>query len=386
MILLEQNAKTLTNLLMAAFVIVVGVIFWDIYGLHHQIVWHYFLLKGMTLSILALSIWYYKNDKNHLIVSFVSMIALYIYAMYGMIFIDFTYIYAFWEITFGLSFFFGLSRIHYNGLFFFGLTLNLISMFFCKETPNIESIRPQFIIATIIMNGLAYVAYHIATNAKEKHFELQEKFAQIGKQTGYVFHEIRKPINRLLAEESHQTNDIKKINSILLNIGLILNNKNEFQKSFENFSLLNLYDRIINEFSPFFAHKDIQIQLPKNELTIYANASLFEQAIKNIILNAIEAINDSSTQDERPQIIIEHNLIDNGLNILIKNSHSKISTKNLDEIFSPFYSTKSNSSNNGLGLSFCKNIIDGHNGKIQLLQDSKLVVFSIFIPNKDYAI
>jgi signal transduction histidine kinase len=65
--------------------------------------------------------------------------------------------------------------------------------------------------------------------------------------------------------------------------------------------------------------------------------------------------------------------------ISFKNTGSKISSEISDKIFSAFYTTKKSSTNNGLGLSFCKTIIEAHNGKIILSNHKSGPEFNITI-------
>ena len=97
----------------------------------------------------------------------------------------------------------------------------------------------------------------------------------------------------------------------------------------------------------------------------------------NLIMNAKDAVGKKgtislSTQYNRSkrQVIIK--VADNGCGI---------EKKNLSRIFDPFFTTKEKDQGTGLGLFIIKNIIEGHEGSIELSPvDGKGAEFRILLP------
>lgn len=85
---------------------------------------------------------------------------------------------------------------------------------------------------------------------------------------------------------------------------------------------------------------------------------LFSQAIANIIQNAVEADLDG------PKVEIKSYLKAQSVYIEIEDHGAGIAQTALEDIFTPFYSTKS--AHNGLGLGIAQHIIDQHDGSISI--------------------
>jgi len=118
--------------------------------------------------------------------------------------------------------------------------------------------------------------------------------------------------------------------------------------------------------------KDIQLDLELKSEHFWADPAFIEQVLLNLIKNANEASNP-------------------GEKILLRFSESADSTlievvdcghgfANLDNLFVPLYSTKQNGQ--GIGLSFCRNIIEHHKGTIELANNNNSpgVTVSIYLP------
>jgi signal transduction histidine kinase len=210
------------------------------------------------------------------------------------------------------------------------------------------------------------VLFYFVTKKREDLAALHEKFALIGKQSSYVFHEIKKPVSRLMTSDAYVSNDIQQINNILLHIELMLNNPDGFRKSFTYFNLRNIFSKLESEFGDYLAEYKIEFNYPKDERIVFAHETLLFQVFKNLFVNAVEAIAENRNHEQKNSIAIEYGTYNDKIFIKFSNTGSMISRTDRENIFNPFYTTKKPSTNNGLGLSFCKNIIEGHEGKISL--------------------
>lgn len=95
------------------------------------------------------------------------------------------------------------------------------------------------------------------------------------------------------------------------------------------------------------------------------------QVFVNLISNAIQAIEDKGT------ITIRTSIENNFIKISIKDTGKGISPEEKSKVFSPFYTTKEIGKGTGLGLAISKNIIDEHNGTIEV--NSKIGLGTEFI-------
>jgi len=104
----------------------------------------------------------------------------------------------------------------------------------------------------------------------------------------------------------------------------------------------------------------VEVQIEEG-LNVLADKSLIEQAIINILLNAMDAL--AGIENPKIQISAFENT-DNHICIRIEDNGKGIPEKELENIFIPFHTTKKNGS--GIGLSITKQIMFAHKGNILL--------------------
>jgi signal transduction histidine kinase len=86
-----------------------------------------------------------------------------------------------------------------------------------------------------------------------------------------------------------------------------------------------------------------------------------QQALLNLVLNAVEAMDSVEEGPRELMISIEQSQI-NGVLVAVRDSGPSIDPDHLDRIFEAFYTTKSNGV--GMGLSICHSIITAHGGRL----------------------
>ena len=102
---------------------------------------------------------------------------------------------------------------------------------------------------------------------------------------------------------------------------------------------------------------DFSIKTPKLELDI--DSHLIEQVLINLILNAVDACKNK----ENPQIkVIAEQTPNRNVILKVYDNGSGISADIMENIFVPFFTSKTTGS--GIGLSLCKQIMLLHKGKI----------------------
>ena len=130
--------------------------------------------------------------------------------------------------------------------------------------------------------------------------------------------------------------------------------------------------KIITDFtsvySPLLIKQNIElIANPGNEdAVIFGDPVQIDQILTNLVMNAVDAINKNG------KVIIEINA--SGKKEILLTVHDDgpgITEDNLNEIFSPFFTTKSTQSNTGWGLYIVKKICESHGAKIICESDEK---------------
>ncbi|WP_168120303.1 sensor histidine kinase [Paenibacillus sp. HB172176] len=108
----------------------------------------------------------------------------------------------------------------------------------------------------------------------------------------------------------------------------------------------------------------------------YMDEKHMTEVFYNMIINAIEALRGG-----KGIITITVREQDDWGFVSIHDTGPGIPPEHINDVFSPFFSTKSSATNWGVGLSYCHTIITGHNGKIEVESNEKTgTVFKVFIP------
>lgn len=105
------------------------------------------------------------------------------------------------------------------------------------------------------------------------------------------------------------------------------------------------------------------------DIRLYADRSLIEQALINLLKNALDACRDTAAP-----LISVHAFLERGKCVMTVTDNGRgIVPHALDRIFVPFFTTKQGGS--GIGLSLCRQIINRHNGTISVtsIPDEKTV-------------
>ena len=103
-----------------------------------------------------------------------------------------------------------------------------------------------------------------------------------------------------------------------------------------------------------------------------------QQVLVNLILNAVEAM--SSIEDGARELSIRTEQSQTGgVLVAVHDSGPGIDSVNLERVFEPFYTTKTNGI--GMGLSICQTIIHGHGGRLSMrANEPRGTVFQFTLP------
>jgi signal transduction histidine kinase len=116
----------------------------------------------------------------------------------------------------------------------------------------------------------------------------------------------------------------------------------------------------------------VQVQVTEN-LTALADSGQLQQALINLIVNAIDAAPVNSTVNLRAYTERNRLCLD------VDNAGESLSIATLSRIFEPFFTTKPKGS--GLGLSIARNIARGHGGDVILTGNGpERICFSLTLP------
>jgi len=190
--------------------------------------------------------------------------------------------------------------------------------------------------------------------------------------------------NQLLsADYSHTIEDIENIveetKGGLLRIKNIVSDLSGYiRKEDRNFSSFDINDGVKTALNVLKGEidNDCHLELSLESIpSIYGNKSKIHQVLVNIILNALQATQRNGLIKVKTYRNDNHAFID------ITDNGSGIDKKDLQNIFTPFFTTKPVNKGTGLGLFICHRIItEEHAGRIQVSSNNSETTFCIKLP------
>ena len=232
--------------------------------------------------------------------------------------------------------------------------------------------------------------------ALRKEIARNQRLASIGRLAAGVAHEIRNPLSSIKGfatyfkeryrdnKDDQQTADImiREVERLNRVVGQLL----EFARPITISKKAASVDTVIKDSLRLIerqaAEKNIKIETDFSSVVekIQVDRDRINQVLLNLYLNGIESMQDGGTLNvalsmnkERKWVIIK--VTDNGIGI---------KKEDIAHIFDPYFTTKP--SGTGLGLAIVYNIIDAHDGKMEIESSpGKGTTVILFLPISNYA-
>ena len=113
----------------------------------------------------------------------------------------------------------------------------------------------------------------------------------------------------------------------------------------------------------------VTLQVPDTTIMASLDETMFNQAMTNLIKNALESIEikrkSQKNKAYKPQVLIDMNETGGRVEILIKDNGIGLPKERRSRLFEPYYTSRSDGT--GLGLPIVKKIIQQHDGTLELL-------------------
>ncbi|MDQ2718917.1 MAG: CHASE3 domain-containing protein [Bacteroidota bacterium] len=199
-----------------------------------------------------------------------------------------------------------------------------------------------------------------------------EKYSVTGRIARTIAHEVRNPLTNInLATEQLRSElessppsemlftmiarNSERINQLVSDL---LNSTRVSELSFESVSINSIIDESLSQAYDRIKLKKIKVIRNYNAgiSKIYVDVDKIKIAFLNIIVNAIEAMNDYGI------LAIRTEDINNRCVVKFTDTGKGMSKSEMQRLFEPYFTTKEKG--NGLGLANTQNIILGHNGSI----------------------
>jgi signal transduction histidine kinase len=215
-----------------------------------------------------------------------------------------------------------------------------------------------------------------------------EKMASVAEVAVGVAHEINNPLFiiqnylEIIKEDidgySQEFGKIEKeLSRIMEIIGSLLSFSHTNPVGSGSINLNELMDEVLLLLNHRFREKRINVNshLADYPIIVPGNENRIKQLLMNLYGNSIEAVLNNG------DITTGLEILENYAVITIKDNGNGIPQDIRERIFKPFYSTKVNKRNTGLGLSICQQIVEEHGGEIDF--DSvpgKETLFRVSLP------
>jgi PAS domain S-box-containing protein len=217
---------------------------------------------------------------------------------------------------------------------------------------------------------------HDITNLKkvEKTTLQAEKLAAAGRLVRTLAHEVRNPLNNITLSVEQMQQDIADDNTLLYLdiihrnsrrisdlINELLNTSRPTEITLKEETIQAVLDDVIAASIDRLTlkHAKLQVNYPDKALQINADKEKLKLALLNIVINAIEAMEEQkgklviTVQQEGQSVLLE--IADNGCGI---------SEENVARLFEPYFTQKRNGM--GLGLAFTLNILQAHKAEVEV--------------------
>jgi signal transduction histidine kinase len=138
-------------------------------------------------------------------------------------------------------------------------------------------------------------------------------------------------------------------------------------------NLRSLVQKTLEEFQGWILEKDLQVCYPDRSLTLKLDPLQIKQAIANLLSNAIHFSPQGAT------IFIDWQEQQGDVLLTLRDEGSGLSSEDLQKLFKPFYTRRSQGT--GLGLAIAQKIVLDHGGKLWARNAPKKgAEFSISLP------
>lgn len=154
---------------------------------------------------------------------------------------------------------------------------------------------------------------------------------------------------------------LKEISSTVLSMA-VMEHDTDLQK--KSFSIKEMCNRLKELYMQSLKEATTTLKIDCQIENLYGNAVLLESLLRNLINNAIHAVQNKSDGKIDVWISTDENMVQ----LIVSDNGCGIAEEDKAQIFEPFYrvdkARSRASGGSGLGLTFCKKIVEAHKGEI----------------------
>jgi signal transduction histidine kinase len=208
--------------------------------------------------------------------------------------------------------------------------------------------------------------------------ERNRRLSAMGELVMKIAHEIRNPLGSIELFANLLANDLKgteqvdyarrisnSVRSLVSTLDNMLRFSGEIRPKMEFSCINDIVRETCDEFREVLAAGGIEIELSDDDrYSFHLDKNLIRQALINMILNAVQAMQDGGKITMRVERELPQKEKPSHIRIAIRDSGSGMNEETKARLFEPFFSTKDRGT--GLGMSITLGIVAAHQGHIDV--------------------
>lgn len=236
-----------------------------------------------------------------------------------------------------------------------------------------------------------------------EHIIQSEKARAIAEHTAKVAHELRQPLtiiggfSRRIAKDAPPALDsktdfvqiiMKEVQRLEKILGRLIDFTKRDSVTLNRVSPNEIIEYVVRINEELVRQKriDLKLDLDADIGEVSLDADRFQQVVRNLISNAVEASPEDGIVKIQTSIFTPSDKVHESgeltaksyFELKIRNSGISIPEEVLDRVFDPFFTTKSYGT--GLGLTLAKKIVEDHDGSISVKSDDDGTIFTVWMP------
>lgn len=275
-----------------------------------------------------------------------------------------------------------------------------------KETLYLDHLHLQNTILKFISFALLLIIFTLIYIYKKHDDDIQEqkyllmeqsKMAQMGSMLSNIAHQWKQPLAQINAKliELPISLSLDKKNTQILDskIEEIEEYTSYMAETIENFrryfhpnkqkNYFNISDAIEKSLSLVKINPNIKVKtIDDSSIRLYSYENEFIQVLIILIINAQEAFIAQDIKEPVISIVAEEKTSYVAIEII--DNAGGIKDQTIKQIFNPYFSTKHNSTNSGIGLYMAKQIIEGMQGTLRYKKNGNKSYFTISLQGLDH--